>query len=264
MKKCKDTFYSETRILAMKKLIFGVFLVGLYGAIGPMLSVDHLREEAFFSRTFLSKIGFIYCMGWLQFYKYLSMWLIAEGALILAGMGTVETKDRKTGEVSLDHSHCTNVKVGLISGCNVMLEFVDGFNINTNKWVMNYCFKRLAFLGNKNISQLASLGFLALWHGFSIGYFTCFFYEFMTIFAEKELIARGVLVRGYKGNKIRAILQKLVQVQTIGAYCMIDFNLLEWNVYYPVWKSVYFYGHLFVIFEILLVFVLPKNKVKTN
>lgn len=262
IKKCKETFFAETRKLAIQKLVLGVALVGLYGVVGPMLSVEHLKENAFFERSLPSRIGYIYIMGWLQFYKYLSMWLISEGALILAGVGTVETKNRKTQELVLDHSQCENVKVGLITTCNVMLEFVDGFNINTNKWVMNYCFKRLAFLGNKNVSQLASLAFLALWHGFNFGYFTCFFYEFMTIFAEKELLARGILVRGYKGNKFRAILQKFVQVHTIGAYCMIDFNLLEWQAFWPVWKSVFFYGHLLVVFEILLVFMLPKNKVQ--
>jgi len=46
---------------------------------------------------------------------------------------------------------------------------LDAFNVTTNMFVMKYVFKRLAFLGNKMISLVLSMMFLAVWHGFAIG-----------------------------------------------------------------------------------------------
>ena len=151
----------------------------------------------FFNWSLFQRVKFIYLFGYLQMFKYLSVWVLGEGALILSGMSTAISVDRKTKEETLHHENGTNVKVWTIVKCNVMSDFVDGFNINTNKWVANYCYKRLAFLGNRMYSQIASLLFLALWHGFHSGYWTCFFYEFMTITVEKEALARGFLVHGY-------------------------------------------------------------------
>ena len=65
---CGESFYKETRWPAVQKCFFGVFLIGMYGVVGPMLPIEHLKEQAFFDRTLASRIGFIYCMGWLQFY----------------------------------------------------------------------------------------------------------------------------------------------------------------------------------------------------
>lgn len=51
--------------------------------------------------------------------------------------------------------------------------------------ICRYVYKRLRFLNNRNISQLCSLVFLAVWHGLSTGYFMCFFLEFLIINGEK-------------------------------------------------------------------------------
>lgn len=48
-------------------------------------------------------------------------------------------------------------------------------------------YKRLKFLGNREISQLAALLFLAVWHGLHTGYYMCFFMEFLVMNAEKKV-----------------------------------------------------------------------------
>ena len=50
-----------------------------------------------------------------------------------------------------------------------------------------YVYKRLRFLGIKQVSQAAALSFLAIWHGIHEGYFTTFAYEFLTMNAEKQV-----------------------------------------------------------------------------
>ena len=65
--------------------------------------------------------------------------------------------------------------------------YIDSFNINTNAWVMSYVYKRLRFLNNKSLSQLGTLLFLAVWHGYHSGYYVTFFNEFMVMLIEREV-----------------------------------------------------------------------------
>ena len=51
-----------------------------------------------------------------------------------------------------------------------------------------YVYKRLKWLGNKNISQSITLIFLTVWHGLWPGYLLNFSFEFFAARAEKEVI----------------------------------------------------------------------------
>ncbi len=62
---------------------------------------------------------------------------------------------------------------------NLMTTFLSAF--------FRYMYKRLRFLGNKQLSQVVTLVFLAVWHGFYSGYYVNFFLEFITVFAEKQV-----------------------------------------------------------------------------
>ena len=48
-------------------------------------------------------------------------------------------------------------------------------------------YKRLRFLGNKMISQAVALLFLAVWHGYFIGYYICFMFELIIIQFELQV-----------------------------------------------------------------------------
>ena len=50
-----------------------------------------------------------------------------------------------------------------------------------------YVFKRLRFLGSKELSQAVTLFFLALWHGLYTGYFVNFAFEFFIVIFEKQV-----------------------------------------------------------------------------
>ena len=59
--------------------------------------------------------------------------------------------------------------------------------------VYRHIFKRLKFLGNKVMSQMATLLFLALWHGLHSGYILCFSMEFIIVNVERQ-VQRGRFV----------------------------------------------------------------------
>ena len=51
---------------------------------------------------------------------------------------------------------------------------------------MNYVYKRLKFMNNRYVSQLSALVFLAVWHGWHVGYYVTFFNEFIVMNFERE------------------------------------------------------------------------------
>lgn len=80
-----------------------------------------------------------------------------------------------------------NIKLSLFETTLEFDDYIKSFNVNTNHWIAQYVYKRLKFLGNRNISQAAALVFLAIWHGFHSGYYVCFFFEFIVIYAERDV-----------------------------------------------------------------------------
>lgn len=128
---------------------------------------------------------------------------------------------------------------------------IGAFNINTNLWSKYYVFKRLKFLGNKQLSQFGTLLFLAIWHGFHAMYFVTFLLEFL--YTQCELIFRKRIVsfvQPYtKQNQVYYYLWKAVAwctCQMCVTYAMVGFELLSVNKAIEAYKNVYFVGHLIV------------------
>lgn len=80
-----------------------------------------------------------------------------------------------------------NIKLSIFENTLEFNDYIKSFNVNTNQWVAQYIYKRLKFLGNRHVSQIAALLFLALWHGFHSGYYICFFFEFAVIYMERDV-----------------------------------------------------------------------------
>ncbi|BHF58043.1 Lysophosphatidylcholine acyltransferase 3 [Sparganum proliferum] len=155
-----------------------------------------------------------------------------------------------------DHTKCANISVvRFLSATNTDL-LVSSFNINTNKWMLEYVYKRLKFLGNKHLSQSITLLFLAVWHGFYSGYYVNFFLEFITIYAEKELlyivrhsIYTDFLYKTLPGKILTSIVGKLHVLFLLGCP-MVAFALLRANLWIPVLSSVYFIGFIYLLWPL--------------
>jgi len=87
---------------------------------------------------------------------------------------------------------CANVKLRRFETATQFNHYILSFNINTNHWCAEYIYKRLKFLGSKIYSQLLTLLFLALWHGFHSGYYHCFFMEFVVMYFERDVSMQKV------------------------------------------------------------------------
>lgn len=80
-----------------------------------------------------------------------------------------------------------NVDLWRLESSTEFNHYIQSFNINTNHWVAQYIYKRLKFMGNRYISQAATLLFLSIWHGFHSGYYICFLFEFTVMYMEKDV-----------------------------------------------------------------------------
>ncbi|CAG8448610.1 24421_t:CDS:2 [Dentiscutata erythropus] len=153
-------------------------------------------------------------------------------------------------------------------------QIIGTFNTNTNLWTKLYIFKRLIFLGNKQLSSIISLIFLALWHGLHAGYYICFSLEFVDIEVEKrwakrlERYTKPLYLPQNNSNLKFKILKYLHMFigwlgQSSGLqYAIVSFGLLKWDYVFAAYNSVYWIGHIVVFGLLFLDIILPKPKVK--
>ena len=106
--------------------------------------------------------------------------MISEGACIMYGIAQNPLNPHQ-------HDRCSNVSIFHFETTATFRGIIESFNITTNQFAMKYIFKRLKFLGSKMLSQLMTLFFLALWHGFSIGYYNTFALEFLIVKMETDV-----------------------------------------------------------------------------
>ena len=171
---------------AFKRLGLGVCYM-LFHLIGAMyLPLMYPASPEFLQHNIL--VRFLLLGGWgkVLFAKYIAFWLTAEGVCVLAGLGYNGVRE---ADGKADWSGCANVRVRRLETASKFSHLIESFNINTNGWAASYVYKRLKFMDNRIISQVATLVFLSVWHGFHSGYHLTFFTEFMTVNMEKELVA---------------------------------------------------------------------------
>lgn len=151
---------------------------------GAFISDAYLQSDAFAELSLVYK--WLALGVWAKFtmYKYISVWLLGEGAATCFGLTFRGQKDGVE-----DWSGCANIKLAVFENASRFQHFIESFNVNTNHWVAEYVYKRLKHLNNRQISQGAALLFLAVWHGFNTGYYACFAMEFTIMQFEKAVSA---------------------------------------------------------------------------
>lgn len=185
---------------AVKRFLQGVLYLLIFQAIGFFVTNEYIMSDEFQSLGFVTRCILLGVWGRYSLYKYISCWLLTEGACILFGKCIFMFRSGFDALSTLGLSYngldenrvvqwdgLANVDLWRLETATEFNHYIQSFNINTNHWVAQYIYKRLKFLGNRLISQAAALVFLAIWHGFHSGYYVCFLFEFMVIYMEKEV-----------------------------------------------------------------------------
>jgi len=163
-------------------LYLGMNVIGNIFVPIDFVSTQYFMEVAPFLKQNL------YFIIWIKtiFAKYMGVWLIADGAVAITGLG-YNGRDRTNWKISWDG--LVNVKPWKYENCEKFMDLVENVNISTNNWCKNYVYKRCMRLGFKSLSHVFTMLFLAIWHGLCSGYFLCFFFELFPITFEKQMIS---------------------------------------------------------------------------
>ncbi|CAH8512935.1 Lysophosphatidylcholine acyltransferase 3 [Schistosoma haematobium] len=155
------------------------------------------------------------------------------------------------------HTACANISLKRYIFATNTDDLVAGFNINTNRWLLDYVYKRLRFLGNKNLSQIISLLFLALWHGTYSGYYVNFGIELLVVTVEKDFLSilknskyNHFFYKTFTGRVISSVCGKL-HIYFILSSPMVAFYLLKFHLWFPALKSIYFIGLWYVFWPLI-------------
>ncbi|EDK36331.2 hypothetical protein PGUG_00429 [Meyerozyma guilliermondii ATCC 6260] len=206
-----------------------------------LLSGDLVKEHGFVYRSvYLWILGFSYRL------KYYTIWSIAEAACILCGIG-YNGYDSATD--SFKWNRVQNIDpVAFETGQNVHV-CLESWNMNTNKWLKNYVYARVARPGKKPGFKSTVFTFVtsAFWHGTRPGYYLTFIMgafsqtvgkiyrrNFRPMFVESD----GKTPRGAKW--LYDVVCFFVTQLTFGFICQ-PFMILDLKNSLYCWSTVYFF-----------------------
>ncbi|KAI1321155.1 hypothetical protein EDD11_007721 [Mortierella claussenii] len=255
---------------ATRCFFLGVFYLGLGQVLGGYFPTAALLGKAFLERSYLERVFIFWWTGKTVLNKYLGIWTIGEGPCVLSGI----TFNGYDAQGRPEWDGLRNVNPINYEFATSLTQIVSSFNMNTNFWAKLYIFKRLRFLGNKNLSALGVLLFLAIWHGTHLGYFVCFGLEFMDMETERRLSARfGKPINAFIAKQqgvthatLKAIWGVITWLFTTSAlyFAAVPFDLLQLDKSYAAVKTINFLGVYVMLgllgLDIVLSLVMPKKR----
>ncbi|CAK1588333.1 unnamed protein product [Parnassius mnemosyne] len=236
---------------AIQRLIQGVAYLITFQVGVTVFNVKYMLSDEFWDTSIVYR--HLYCGLWAHFalYKYISCWLLTEASCIRFGISHNGMEKTVNGDIS-KWDGCNNIKLLRFEGATKFQHYIDSFNCNTNHFAAEYIYKRLKFLGNRNLSQLFTLLFLALWHGIRSGYYVTFFNEFIIMFMEKEfesIISKTEIYKQMWSNSIISyFLYAFLKMYTIifMGWSLAPFDVKVISKWWRIYSSLYFSG--FIVF----------------
>ncbi|KAK6202743.1 MBOAT, membrane-bound O-acyltransferase family-domain-containing protein [Scheffersomyces amazonensis] len=134
---------------------------------------EYILTTEFMSHNFVYRIFYLWLLSFTQRLRYYSIWLIAEGACILCGIG-YNGYDSVTNQIKWDRVQNIDPYT-FETGQNIHI-CLEAWNMNTNKWLKNYVYLRVARKGRKPGFKSTLFTFVtsAFWHGTRPGYYMTF------------------------------------------------------------------------------------------
>ncbi|KAF5619417.1 mboat family [Fusarium tjaetaba] len=155
------------------KAASGLFLIGMFMALGGSYYPSLLTSDIYMKYGFLRRVWIMHMVSFTARLKYYGVWYLTEGSCILAGMG-YNGVDPVTGKVFWNRLQ--NIDPWAVETAQNPRGYLGGWNINTSNWLRNYVYLRVTPRGKKPgfRASLMTFGTSALWHGFYPGYYLSF------------------------------------------------------------------------------------------
>uniref|UniRef100_A0AAF5PWT3 Lysophospholipid acyltransferase 5 n=1 Tax=Wuchereria bancrofti TaxID=6293 RepID=A0AAF5PWT3_WUCBA len=211
---------------------------------------EYFNSPQFFALSFPWKVIWVVLWFRLTMCRYVSVWLFTEGAAILAGIAY-------NGKDSKGNDRWDGVRDIHIIRWEFGLDFqsvIDSFNVGTNTFAKNYLYRRLQWLGSQTYSHIITLVYLAIWHGYHLGYFILFFLEFACVLAQKQfylLLSKSPKLSHYLAQPymlpLKFIFGRIVINVSMGVG-FLTFGLIKTRYWIRPLLSLYCFTHIFFIF----------------
>lgn len=249
--------------VALKKTLQGFGWAFIFVQLPRFIDPDYMFDPEFVSRSFFYRLYYLWGVSFFLRLKYYTIWTISEAGCILCGLG-YNGYDSVTDSFKWDRVQNID-PYGFETGQNVHA-CLEAWNMNTNKWLKNFVYLRLAREGKKPGFKSTLMTFLtsAFWHGFRPGYYMTFatgaFLQtvgkifrrnFRPIFVDKD------------GNKslYKPVYDVISYIITQLAFAFVTqpFGILEFQKSVYCWSTVHFYI-IWGIFITLGIFRGPYKK----
>ncbi|CDR88121.1 related to ALE1-broad-specificity lysophospholipid acyltransferase [Sporisorium scitamineum] len=248
-------------------LFAGLGFMAIYSVFAPAYSYEKLigLHGASGHLAWYQKLLWIQVAGFMARTKYYGIWSLTDGACILSGLG-YNGVDVKTGKTKWNR--CRNIDIPKIEFANNWKELLDHWNMNTNVWLRNNVYKRIARPGKKPgfKSTMTTFFTSAFWHGLEPGYYLSFILAGFMQSAARQL-RRHVRplffaqpdvpnptfsnVLTFSPAQLAYCTASVIVSQFTLNYAVAPFMLLELKASIQCWKAVYFYGHVVTFVAIM-------------
>ncbi|KAE9418196.1 hypothetical protein Angca_009004, partial [Angiostrongylus cantonensis] len=227
---------------------------------------SYFNTQEFYNQSFFWRWTWVTIWFRLVISRYCAMWMITEGAAILNGLG-YNGKDRN-GEDRWDGVR--DIHVWKWETGSDFTSCIQSFNCGTNNWVRNHIMRRLRWLNSKPAAHIITLGYLAIWHGYHLGYFLLFGLEFGCMLAQEQLYLlieqMPCLAEFFARPQVRPftwLFGRLTVLYSM-SFGFLTFGLVKTRYWIGPIKSLYFIGYIFYfiiwpLFCQLLLNILPMK-----
>lgn len=256
-KKIPSSFLPAMKAFLIGILCFGGIILSGKFPIQVATTTEFLNDTSFFYRFMYVQIAIT-----LVRFQYYFIWMISEGACILAGLGY---NGEKNGKIMWDR--VSNVDIWALETSQNMKSITDSWNKKTNLWLRFYVYLRLTPANGKPTTFATLMTYMtsAFWHGFYLGYYVTFFTgAIMTIIAReiRKYIRPFFLEDDGKTPKASKKLYDLVSwiatVFTLNYICS-SFVLLDGKTLINLYISLFFIVHVVAIIIYVFIKVFAKQ-----
>ncbi|KAK6454421.1 MBOAT, membrane-bound O-acyltransferase family-domain-containing protein [Scheffersomyces xylosifermentans] len=161
-------------VQSFKKTMQGFFWAIILLQLPKYVNLPYVLSGEFYANhNFIYRIFYLWILGFGHRLKYYTIWLIAEGACILCGLG-YNGYDTATDTFKWDRVQ--NIDPWAFETGQNVHACLEAWNMNTNKWLKNYVYLRIARKGKKPGFKSTLFTFVtsAFWHGTRPGYYLTF------------------------------------------------------------------------------------------
>lgn len=253
---------------ASKDLIVGFAFLGVYAAVAPQWDYTAMTvpasEGGVNQYSFLWRLWFALVASFMARTKYYAIWSLTNASCILSGLsynGLAPVTDGQSEIATRTMwNRCQNVDILGVELAQNWKELLDHWNMNTNVWLRNNVYKRIAKPGRKPGFKSTMFTFLtsAFWHGIAPGYYMAFVYGGFCQSVARSL-RRSLRPRVFTDPKASSkfgisnlssfsfaqwiyIFLSIASLHLSLVFAAMAFQLLEVKLILSAWASLYFYG----------------------